>query len=148
MSGRKPRSKHLTPTGYRVTMPHRLVRDPHFSSLLEEYGRSFMGKDLPVDPTVAKVLAMARGTTEILGAGVRTSAYAKGNNFSNHDKDKDGSEAQKMERHVSHWRRQRKAKNIDPELHGSRPIRNEDARASTGSCFDELSTNGFSRPHF
>jgi hypothetical protein len=66
MAGRKPGLKRLTPTGYRVTMPHRLVRDPHFSSLLEEYGRSFMGKDLPEDPTVAKVLAMARGTTEIL----------------------------------------------------------------------------------
>lgn len=47
-------------------MPSRLVRNPRLESLLEEYGRKVLGKDLPDDPTVAKVLAIARGTTEIL----------------------------------------------------------------------------------
>jgi hypothetical protein len=44
------------------------VRDDHFADLLEEYGRSILGKGLPDDPTVARVIARAVGVTKALSS--------------------------------------------------------------------------------
>lgn len=49
-------------------MPNRLVRDPHLAGLVEEYGRSIIGKALPDDPTVAKIIALSVGVTKILSS--------------------------------------------------------------------------------
>ena len=40
--------------------------DDHFTNHLQEYGRSLIGKDIPDDPTVAKVIALAAKTTKVL----------------------------------------------------------------------------------
>lgn len=68
MAGKKASREQTTRTDYKVTVPYRLVRAPLLESLLEEYGRSIIGKNIPDDPTVAKVIAMAVGTTKALSS--------------------------------------------------------------------------------
>ncbi len=68
MGGRKASRKQSTQAYYKVVVPYRLVRDDGFARLVEKYGRSIIGKDIPHDSTVAKVIALAVGATKALSS--------------------------------------------------------------------------------
>lgn len=68
MAGKRASREQTAGTYYKVTVPYRLEHDDHLAGLLEKYGRSHIGKALPDDPTVAKVIAMSVATTKILSS--------------------------------------------------------------------------------
>jgi hypothetical protein len=68
MAGKKASREQTAKTYYKITVPYRLVHDEHFAGLLEKLGRGIIGKELPHDPTVAKIIARAVATTKILSS--------------------------------------------------------------------------------